>query len=123
MSSNQPIFTGHRGERSIYKPPRRLSGGNINQKTIIMQNKPNLSLRRQGSSSTITLSSARRYKNFTRHSVSEGGPIQTQSKPKTNPFLPPKTAPKPKTNPNFTRRSLGEDGQTQLQKCPNECKP
>jgi hypothetical protein len=26
-------------------------------------------------------------------------PIQTQSNPKTNPFLPPKTAPKPKTNP------------------------
>jgi len=29
-------------DRSNYKPPRRLSGGKINQKNTFMQNKPNL---------------------------------------------------------------------------------
>ncbi|MHC4068350.1 MAG: hypothetical protein ACYS18_04535 [Planctomycetota bacterium] len=62
--------------RNFVRPARP-----INQKTKKMQNKPNLSLRRQGSSSTIIPYSTRRYKNFTRHSVSEGGPKQTQSKP------------------------------------------
>jgi hypothetical protein len=67
--------------------------------TLFMQNKPNLSLRRQGSGGTISPYLARRYKNFTRHSVSEGGPIQTPLKPKTKPFFVPKTPLKPKTNP------------------------
>ncbi|MHC4532003.1 MAG: hypothetical protein ACYSXD_10655, partial [Planctomycetota bacterium] len=64
-----------------------------------MQNKPNLSLRRQGSSSTINPYSARRYKNFTRHSVSEGGPIQTQNKAIFRTKNRPQTQNKPKTNP------------------------
>jgi hypothetical protein len=75
----------------------------FNRFGCFMQNKPNLSLRRQGSSNTISPFSTRRYKNFTRHSVSEGGPIQTQSNPKTKPFFLPKTAPKPKTNPIQTK--------------------
>jgi release factor glutamine methyltransferase len=64
-----------------------MSGVNINQKTKKMQNKPNL----RNDQINTTPYMARRYKNFTRHSVSEGGPIkpnQTQNKPNScEPFL------------------------------------
>jgi hypothetical protein len=73
--------------------------GPVNQKTKKMQNKPNSCRGVALAKTDLSPSSARRYKNFTRHSVSEGGPIQTQSNPKTKPFLPPKTALKAKTNP------------------------
>jgi L-ascorbate metabolism protein UlaG (beta-lactamase superfamily) len=95
----QSEFTLSNVEGSGAKPPRRMSGGNINQKTKKMQNKPN-SCRGVASAKTdLNPYFARRYKNFTRHSVSEGGPIQTQSNPKTKPFFVPKTPIKAKTNP------------------------
>jgi hypothetical protein len=106
----QSEFTLSNVEGSEIKPPRHLSGGNINQKTKKMQNKPNLSLRRQGSSSTINPYSARRYKNFTRHSVSEGGPKQTQNKPNPNPNKANFKRPTPPKIRWPARRSLGEDG-------------
>ena len=68
--------------------------------TLFMQNKPNscrgVALAKTG----LSPSSARRYKNFTRHSVSEGGPIQTQFKPNSKPILTSQPPPKAKTNPN-----------------------
>jgi hypothetical protein len=63
---------------SIYQPPRRMSGGNINQKTKNMQNKPNL----RNDQMNTTPFTTRPYKKFTRRALWRANPI----KPK---FYPP----------------------------------
>jgi hypothetical protein len=86
-------------ERSSIEIRRASSTGREHRRRtkeqLKVQNKPNLSLRRQGSSGTISPYLARRYKNFTRHNVSEGGPIQTQNKAIFCTQNPPQTQNKP----------------------------
>jgi hypothetical protein len=68
------------------------SGGNINQKPLKMQNKPNLSLRRQGSSSTIS-------PYFTRLYQSLATQRDGRNNAKTNPIQPPSNPIQTQSNP------------------------
>jgi len=69
-------------ERSNYKPPRRLSGGKINQNKVFMQNKPNL---------CVFWAVSGDYEK----KQTQTNPIQTQNKPNFDLSAPIKA----KTNP------------------------
>jgi hypothetical protein len=83
---------------NFYKPPRRLSGGNINQKTKKMQNKPNF----KNTQITTTICIARRYKNLSSRRHEKTNPIKPNSNPKQSHFSYQKPPPNP-IKPNFSR--------------------
>jgi len=78
-------------DRSNYKPPRRLSGGKINQNNTFMQNKPNLRIAQMNTTPYLK----RLYKKFTRRALWRANPNKPNSNPKQSQFQPLSHPPNP----------------------------